>query len=76
MLYKLSPMQKHSETNFDSVIKIVKVNLRSSYEILLVLEYPMLYTKFQSHRPLSSEEKYFEIFHHNLHGHGHVTWNI
>ena len=30
---------------------------------LLVLEYPMLYTKFQSHRPLGSEEEDFEVFH-------------
>ena len=44
---------------FDPVIKIVEVNPRSSYEILVVLKYPMLYTKFLSHRPLGSEEKDF-----------------
>ena len=62
MQYKLSPMQKHVGNKFDPVIKIVKDNPRSSYEILLVLEYPMQYTKFQSHWPHGSEEKYFWSF--------------
>ena len=42
---------------------------------LVVLEYPMLYTKFQSHQPLGSEEEeFFKFF--TMYGHGSVTWNI
>ena len=38
LLYKLSPVQKNSETNL-TVIKLVKANPCSSYETLVVLEY-------------------------------------
>ena len=40
---------------------------------LVVLEYPMLYTKFQGHRPRPEEEdlKFFTIYKHR-----HVTWII
>ena len=31
---------------------------------LVVFKYPMLYTKFQGHRPLGSQEEDFEVFHH------------
>ena len=47
---------------------MVKVNPGSSYEnihhmkTLVVLEYSMLYTKFQGHRPLGSEEEDFLCF--------------
>ena len=36
---------------------------------LVVLEYPMLYTKLQGHRPHGSEEEDFFL----SFGHGHVT---
>ena len=46
---------------------------------MVVLEYPMLYTKFQCHRPLGSEEElFFNCF--SIYGPGidlgHVTLNI
>ena len=57
---------KRSKVNFhscrsirkqiDHVIKMVKVNPVSSFEqILVVLEYSMLYTNFQDTRPLGSK---------------------
>ena len=46
---------------------------------LIVLEYPKLYTKFQDHRPLGSEERFcfriFTIYEPGSHL-GHVTRNI
>ena len=42
---------------------------------LVVIEYPMLYTKFQGHWPLGSkEEDFFKFF--TIYGHSHVVWNI
>ena len=38
---------------------------------LVVLEYPMLYTKFQGHRPIDSEEEDFWSFSPNM---GMVMW--
>ena len=35
---------------------------------LVVLEYPMLYTKFQGHLPFGSREEYFNVF--IIYGHG------
>ena len=48
---------------FGHVIKMVKVNPVSSFE-QIVLEYPMLYTKFQDHQSLGSKENSFEVFYH------------
>ena len=43
---------------------------------LVVLEYSMLHTKFQGHRPFGSREDFFKVFTIYEHGShiGHVTW--
>ena len=43
---------------------MVKVNPVSSFERLVVLEYVMLYTKFQSHQSFGSKEEILEGFYH------------
>ena len=57
MLYKLSFGNKS-----DTVIKMVKVNPGSSCENIVSTEIPMLYIKFQGHRPLGSEEEDFSPY--------------
>ena len=51
-------MQKHWETNLTKNGQDVII-----WSNLVVLEYPMLYTKFQGHRPLGSEGDIWTFYH-------------
>ena len=58
---------------FDTVIKWSMSTQGHHLKKLVVLEYPMLYTKFQRHRPLGSEEDFIFL---DIYGYGHMTWNF